>query len=207
MLHFYHHPKSPYSQKILLLLELSGHPYDLKLIQLESGEHRKAGYRDINPFARVPAIRDGEFYLSESNAIIRYLVRKWNLHDLYPTSLEDQAKVDMWWEYCSNHINRPLLDLVWNKFLAAHYRSPSEPSQIERAYKYLYRDLPVLDRQLGKQSFLCTSSLSMADVNLMPFASYGPRVLTMQNYPHLTKWLEKMQDHQAWRNVLAFSEN
>ena len=95
MLHFFHHPQSPFSRKVFFLLEEAGVAYDLQVVSLERREQRSHQYLEINPSGRVPAIRDGDFTLGESNAILRYLVRRFNLHSFYPHGLRDQAVVDM----------------------------------------------------------------------------------------------------------------
>jgi hypothetical protein len=68
MIHFYHHPLSPYSRKVFFLLEESRLAYDLQVVSLERREQRAPEYLAVNPSGRVPAIRDGELPLGESNA-------------------------------------------------------------------------------------------------------------------------------------------
>lgn len=205
MLHFFHHPFSPYSRKVFFLLEEAGRPYDLRTVALERRENREEAYLAVNPSGRVPAIRDGEFNLSESNAILRYLVRKYHLHQLYPSDIQEQAKVDMWWDYCSNHINRPLMDLAWNKLMVTKYGGHPDQTAIAKAEKNLERDLPVLERQLQGRTYLVTAELSLADINLMPFAAYAKDVLSLEKYPAFTAWIDRMSQRQAWRNVVAYS--
>ena len=205
MLHFFHHPFSPYSRKVFFLLEEAGRPYDLRVVALEKKENRADEYLALNPSGRVPAIKDGEFTLAESNAILRYLARKYELYNLYPVALQEQALVDMWWDYCSNHINRPLMDLAWNKLMVTNYGGHPDDAVIAKAEKNLARDLPVLDRHLQGRNYLATSELSLADINLMPFASYAKDVVNMEKYPAFSAWIDRVGSRQAWRNVVAYS--
>ena len=205
MLHFYHNAMSPYSKKVFFLLEESKKPYDLQVVALERGEHKKAHYLLINPAGRVPAIKDGDLVVTESNAILRYLTRKLALNQIYPAPLTDQAEVDMMWEFCSHHINKPLLDLMWNKHWARKFGREPQGQVIDAAEKYLKRDLPVLESHLLGRHYLCGPDLTLADINLMPFAQLAKDVISLQNYPAFSAWVELVSARQSWRNVVAYS--
>lgn len=205
MLHFFHHPFSPYSRKVFFLLEEAGRPFDLRVVALEKKENRGEEFLAVNPSGRVPAIKDGEFALAESNAILRYITRKYELETLYPSGLKEQARVDMWWDYCSVHINRPLMDLAWNKLMVTKYGGQPDPAVIAKAERNLARDLPILEKQLQGQDYLVSSQLTLADINLMPFAFYAKDVISLGDYPAFAKWIERVGSRQAWRNVVAYS--
>ena len=51
-------------------------------------------YLEVNPFGGVPAIRDGDLVLAESQAILRYLATRESRDDLYPTDPVARARVD-----------------------------------------------------------------------------------------------------------------
>lgn len=205
MIHFFHHPLSPYSRKVFLLLEEAKIAYDLKIVSLERREQRSPAFLAVNPSGRVPAIRDGDFSLGESNAILRYMVRRFCLDRLYPVGLEEQATVDMWWEFCSVHINRPLIDLAWNLLMAKKFGSQPDHALIAKAEKNLARDLPVLERHLMSRNFLCGPEVTLADINLLPFASYARDVLPMRDFPRFDRWIQTMSSRASWQTVVRYS--
>lgn len=55
-------------------LEEAGIPYDIELIGLD--EKDTPDYRALQPFAQVPAIRDGDLKIFESGAIVLYIGEK-----------------------------------------------------------------------------------------------------------------------------------
>jgi glutathione S-transferase len=57
----------------LLLLEELGAPYDLHLLNLNTGEQRQPAYLTINPMGKVPAIKHGDAIVTEQVAIYIYL--------------------------------------------------------------------------------------------------------------------------------------
>jgi glutathione S-transferase len=48
-----------------LLLEELGAPYDLQVLNLQSGENRQPAFLGINPMGKVPAIRHGDALVTE----------------------------------------------------------------------------------------------------------------------------------------------
>jgi glutathione S-transferase len=205
MIHFYHHPLSPYSRKVFLLLEEARIAYDLQVVSLELKEQRVMPFLGVNPSGRVPAIRDGDFTLGESNAILRYLIRRFTLDQFYPLGFREQATIDMWWEFCAAHINRPLIDLAWNRNMASRYGGTADLNVIARAEKNLGRDLPVLERHLEGKKFLCGPEISVADINLMPFASYASDLLQLKNFPSFECWIQRLASRPSWHTVSTYS--
>ena len=59
------------------------------------GGTRDPEYLAMNPNGRIPTIKDGEFLLWESNAIVRYLCRRFDKNGvLLPQSVEGNALAD-----------------------------------------------------------------------------------------------------------------
>ncbi|MFL4471690.1 glutathione S-transferase family protein [Tateyamaria armeniaca] len=67
---------APNPLKVSLFLEESGLDYTPVPIDTKRGDQHSAGYRAINPNAKVPAIRDGDTTVFDSNAILLYLAEK-----------------------------------------------------------------------------------------------------------------------------------
>jgi glutathione S-transferase len=64
---------SPWAMSAYVTLVEKQLPFTLEAIDLESGEARRAPFRDMVLTARVPALVHGDFVLSESTAITEYL--------------------------------------------------------------------------------------------------------------------------------------
>lgn len=62
---FYYNTASPPSRAVWMLLEEMGIEYEAHVVDLASGEHKKADYKKVNPLSQVPAIVDGNFKLWE----------------------------------------------------------------------------------------------------------------------------------------------
>src|SRR5512132_1319566 len=68
---------SPFSWRVLLTLEVKQLPYQSKLLTFSKREHKAPAYLALNPRGKVPTLKDGDFVLYESLAIISYLDRKY----------------------------------------------------------------------------------------------------------------------------------
>ena len=67
---------SPYSWRVLLALEHKGLAYNSHLLQLAMQEHKAPHMLALNPRGRVPTLKDGDYVVFESLAILYYLDRK-----------------------------------------------------------------------------------------------------------------------------------
>jgi len=95
---FYHNFLSPFSRAVHMTLKALDIPFDLHPIDLAKGEQRSEEYLKINPKGKVPAIKIGDFCMSESRAIATFLVSQYADEDhkhLYPEDTKLRAKVDM----------------------------------------------------------------------------------------------------------------
>lgn len=69
----YHLPGAASLTPHLLLREL-GIPFELRLVDRDSGEHRSPAYLKLNPNGLVPLLLDGDLVLYETAAIVLHLV-------------------------------------------------------------------------------------------------------------------------------------
>src|SRR5262245_59124190 len=65
------------SWRVLFNLELKGLAYESRLREYSKREHKSAEHLAMNPRGKVPVLRDGDFTLYESMAIVAYLEAKY----------------------------------------------------------------------------------------------------------------------------------
>ena len=59
----------------------------------------------LNPNGQVPVMRDGDFVLWESSAILRYLIDKYGPAELVPRSVEGRARAEQWFGWQATDLN------------------------------------------------------------------------------------------------------
>jgi glutathione S-transferase len=84
---------SPFAWRVLLTAEVKGIPYEGKLLEASKGGLKTPEFLVINPLGRVPAIRDGNFTLHESLAIMVYLDRKHPNPPLFGRTAEEAGRI------------------------------------------------------------------------------------------------------------------
>src|SRR5438132_5456112 len=72
---------SPYAWRVMLALEHKGLAYTSHLLQFSKQEHKSPQMLSLNFRGRVPVLKDGDYVVFESLAVLFYLDRK------YPTSV------------------------------------------------------------------------------------------------------------------------
>ena len=205
MLHLYSHPASPYGQKVEFFLEECGRPYEFHLLEGAKGDLSKDSFRQVSPFAMLPAIELNGFKLAESGAILRYLAQKWNLTQLYPANLEDRAQVDMAMDYTTLHVGRHVSALAWQLSWSQKRGFPTNQAAVDEARQALAKHLPKLEKFLADRSgYLFGPNLTLADISFMPFMSQAPEgQVSLTDYPLINAWIKRVAARPTWQKVLA----
>ncbi|XP_078409950.1 glutathione S-transferase theta-1-like [Cetorhinus maximus] len=82
-------------RSVYIFVEKNNIPFELKEVRLMIGEQHSEEFQKVNPLRKVPAIKDGDFALAESVAILKYLACKYQTPDhWYPANLQKRARVD-----------------------------------------------------------------------------------------------------------------
>jgi len=92
----YGFPVSQPTRSCKMLLHAGGVAFEDKFISIFTGEQKKPEYLAINPKGFVPAIKHGDFVLSEGAAILQYIAESFNLSSWYPADFKTRARVNEW---------------------------------------------------------------------------------------------------------------
>ena len=110
-LYFYY--GSPPSRGVLLLLRKLKLDFNLKIVDFGAGEHLSEEFLKLNPLHQVPVLVDGDFILTESRAILAYLVGKYDQNSsLYPSDVLKRAKVDERLYYDATVVFSSILQII-----------------------------------------------------------------------------------------------
>ena len=113
LLTLYHFPTAC-SDAAHLALEEAGLPYEIVIVNTAMGENRSPDYRTLNPKGRVPVLVDGDYVLTETAAILRYISRLAPAMALWPADAREDGRCAEWLAWISSglhvtyaHIRRP----------------------------------------------------------------------------------------------------
>src|SRR5512142_3055432 len=101
----YYHPVSTTSRPVVLFAKESGIELDYQVVDLFTGAHYQPEYVAINPSRQVPVLEDGDFRLTESSAILKYLADKIG-SPAYPKDLQARARVNERMDFVNTQVSR-----------------------------------------------------------------------------------------------------
>jgi GST-like protein len=194
---------TPNGFKISILLEELALPYNVHMVDINTGEQFAPSFLKISPNNRIPAIVDPDgpdgqpLALFESGAILQYLGRKYS--GFYPTNERKKADVDQWlfWQVGG------LGPMSGQCFHFRKYAPEPVPYGIERYTKEVTRLYGVMDRRLADRSYLA-GDYSIADIACYPWARlWRDLAQDIAKFPHVKSWLDRIAARPAVQRGLA----
>ena len=164
-------------------MEEKGIPYNWQLLDMEAGEHRREPFTSMNPFAKVPALVDGELKLFESGAILLYLAESYG-HECQSTA--ERALAQQWVLFANATLATALF----------------VPSNREREFLRL---MEVLDRKLVDGP-LIGGHWSVADCAVNAYLAYLPIFfpqIDLNPFPQVQATIAATQQRPAYQLVMG----
>ncbi len=194
---------SPFSWRVLLTAELKGADYESRLIEFSSGEHKSPQFLEMNPRGKVPALRNGDFTLSESLAIMTYLDRLYPDPPLFGESPEEAGWIMRALCDCMLQVDTRLDRLVRPAFMGTLEDSLGDA---EDAASGLASELARIDREMSVSTWWLGEVITAADIFLYPGLQLMERVLPKAGYDSLTSDLlplpEKFTHIGRWEKLI-----
>jgi glutathione S-transferase len=204
----YYHPASTTSRPLMMFIEDNGIAAELQLVDLFTGEHQGEGFAAINPNRLVPVLEDGDFRLTESSAILKYLADSID-SPAYPKDLKQRARVNEMMDWINTQLCRDLAyGTVYPQIFPGHKRPSDEAQRLtvawgqERAKQWM----TVLDQRLlgADKAYLCGDQITIADYYGASFVHLAEVVGSdLSAYPNVRRWLDRMKARPTWQKVYA----
>lgn len=197
-LKIYSFPLSGHSHRVVLFASLAGIAYELINLDLANGEHKQAPYLAINPAGQVPAVVDGNVdsnvdsnvdgnvAISDSNAILVYLARKY-APSFLPEDPVHEAQIQKYLSLAAGEIAfGPAAARLINVFNTDLDRDFAH-SVAEKALARLESDL------VGKD-FLVANTPTIADVAIYSYVAHAPEGdISLADYPNVRRHLKNIE--------------
>src|SRR5882757_9858273 len=119
---------SPFSWRVLLALEHKGLQFESQLLHFDKQEQQSPQMLKMNPRGRVPVLKDGDYVVFESVAILYYLDRKYPEPPLFGRNAEEGGVIMR---------------------VVCEYQAYAEPSLMKLVSHFLYRRESALDAGLA----------------------------------------------------------
>jgi len=201
----YYHPVSTTSRPILLLAADDGIALEHEVVDLFTGAHLQPAFTRVNVSQQVPVLEDGDFRLTESSAILKYLAEKTG-SSAYPADLQKRARINETMDWFNTGLYRDLgYGLVYPQVLPNFKREDAAVQQANLAWsrEKARRWLGILDKDIiGDNAYLCGNDLSIADYFGIGMLSAGEVAhLDYAQWPNLSRWIATMKARPTWGQV------
>lgn len=180
-------------------------PLDVVYLDYAKQEQKQPAYLAINPNGRVPSLVDGDFKLWETHAILTYMAQQRPEKGLVPQDARGRADMDRWLYWRSSHMHPAIMKVAYELVVKPKY-GLGEPVQalIDQGWKEIEEFAGILDGHLARNEYLATGRLTVADIALAAgFGFRGAIRMDMAKYPHLDKWLQRMESRASFQRVLG----
>jgi glutathione S-transferase len=186
----YRHPISGHCHRAELMMALLDIPYETIDLDLVNGAHKAPEYLKISPFGQVPAIDDNGFTLSDSNAIITYLEKKYNDgYEWFPQESTAFAEVQRWLSVAAGEIAYGPCAVRLVKVFGVDLDWDVAKQKTDALFT-------VLEPLLAKQDYLASNNITLADVAGYSYVSHVPEGgVSLQPYPAICAWLARIEAH------------
>jgi glutathione S-transferase len=167
---------SPYARKVLAFAGEKGIALELRSTGTAPGQPSEE-FIEASPLRKMPALRDGDFTLADSSAIIHFLEAKYPEPQLIPSDPEDRGKVIWFEEFADTSLTACGGKMFYNRVVLPRFLG--KPGDEETANKAECEELPPLLDYLEKVvpepgEFLIGGRITLADIAIAsPFANFA----------------------------------
>ncbi|HEV7432947.1 MAG TPA: glutathione S-transferase family protein [Steroidobacteraceae bacterium] len=198
---------SAYCWRVLLALEHKGLDYKSHVLKFDQQEHKAPQLLAMNPRGQLPVLRDGDYVVFESVAILYYLDRKYPEPAIFGRSPEESGVImRVICEYQA-YAEPSLMQIVSHMLYAREPNMGDGAAELmSEAMHRVAGEARTIERRLAQsdwvvgESFSATDMVIYPDIRLLLRALQKPaahelaaRFLPLEiNYPALGRWLDRV---------------
>ncbi|KAG7487244.1 glutathione S-transferase theta-3-like [Solea senegalensis] len=173
-------------------------PFDFQKISLLDGEQYGEEFGKISLIRKAPALRDGDFCLAESVAILHYLAEKFNTPDFwFPVDLHQRARVNEYlsWQHMALRMHGS--KIFWLRLLIPKILGVDVPQdKMDAALDDLKHSLNLLEEKfIQDKPFIVGDQISLADLVAIVevMQPLGSGLDVFEDRPKLSAWRDRVE--------------
>jgi len=186
---------SPFVRKVLAFADEKGVEVEL---QGTGFPNHSAEFLEASPFRKMPAMRDGDYTLADSSAIIHYIEAKHPEPALIPADAQLRGKTIWFEEFADTLLFSCGAKIFFNRIVAPRFMG--RPGDLEAAEQAELNELPPILEYLekvvpGDGGFLVGDRLTLADLAVAgPFANFRHTETKVcpERYPRTVAYVDRI---------------
>ncbi|KZT69089.1 glutathione S-transferase [Daedalea quercina L-15889] len=209
------HGSGPNGWKVAFVLAELGLEYESKYLDFGKQEQKSPEHTKYNPNGRIPTLIDhgnNDFVIWESNAIMTYLVEKYDSeHKISVSNFEEKIQQLQWLFFQASGQGPYFGQYFW----FSRYHPDKIPSAVERYQKEVLRVTGVLESVLSKQEWLVGGKCTIADLSFIPWNQAAFQFILPgyadfnleKDFPAVHRWHSALLARKAVAEQLALRES
>jgi glutathione S-transferase len=189
-----------------ITLEEIGAPYDRKLVNLATGEHKSDAYLKINPRGKVPALSIDGNVLTENVAILTYLAKRFPDAQLLPQDLSEEARCISTMAWFASAVHPTFAHIIRPERFATD--TAAQLNMKEMARKTFWAHCKEVNDLLSGKQWMMGAQYTVSDPYAFFFYDLGLRIkLPVQELAAYAAFGERMLQRSAVRRVRELEED
>lgn len=195
---------SPFVRKVLAFAAEKGVAVESKQADRAPGSE----FMTASPFGKMPALRDGEFTISDSTAIVTYLEALHPEPNLIPLEPKARARTIWYEEYADTILVSAGTKIVYNRVVSPRfYGRPGDLAAADEAQQVeLPPLLDYLEKIIPASGFLVEDRLTLADIAVAsPFATLALSDCPIDDgrHPRIKAYVEDILARPSFAPLIA----
>ncbi|MEJ5975393.1 glutathione S-transferase family protein [Novosphingobium sp. PS1R-30] len=190
---------SPFVRKLCLVLEEKGLPYELTQLPPHAQD---AAFRAISPFGKIPALRDGDYGLSDSSAIIAYLEARHPERPVLPAEACARGRA-MWFdEFADTIFAHSGLKILFNRFVGPKLlKLPCDEALAVEGEAELPESFAYIESVAPESGWLLGEDFTLADIAVASVFRSLAYVGITPDLPRTAAWYARVGERPSWRKI------
>ncbi len=198
-------PLSPFVRKVRLALAEKGIEYDLEPVMPMAPHNEAPEFRAMSPLGKIPALRDGDFAISDSSVILNYLDRKHPSPSLVPSGAEEAARALWLEELADSKVAESIGPIFFNRIVKPNIMG-EDPDQeaIAAAQEAVQTHFDYVESQLGDSGMLVGDDLTVADIGfgaMLRLYQIAGEEVDAERWPKLAAYHQRLNERPAFAQV------
>jgi glutathione S-transferase len=195
-------------QKVLWALAETGTPFERVTVGGQFGGTGSDDYKAMNPNGLVPAIKDGDLTMFESNAILRYVTERYGAETIKPRDAASYGRAEQWIEWTATTLAPPVGLTFMNLVRTAPEKR--DMKAVSNAIDQAAKNFALADKVLGNSRFLAGDRFSHGDIPLGAFWwRYQNVEIKRPAFANLDRWFAELKTRPAYQEwiMVQFGRN
>lgn len=186
-------------QKVLWTLDEVGQAYERIDAGGAFGGLDTPEFVQMNPNRKIPVLKDGDFVLWESSAIVRYLAEAYGAGSLAPADVKGRAIANQWCGWCESMIYQDFIGKTFQPLVRVTAAERDNES-VAAAAQRVGSALQVLDGAMGAKPFVTGNTLTYADIEIGAIMHrYFTVPIERPSLPNLTGWYRRLAERPSYQ--------